>query len=142
MEVQKPDNSIRASNIILEDREGRDRIRITPDDDGSSSITFLDAQGKTRLKMGLTEGSIPHLSLNYAEGNGGIEIEVNDELNSAGMIITGPQGRLQVLMGLTGDGVPALALFNESGKLLFPMKIERPESPSEFSYDWDKLLHE
>jgi len=141
MEV-KLGGSIRASRIILEDSEGRDRIRMTPDEGGSSCISFLDGHGKTRLAMGLTDGRVPHLSLNYADGKCGLEIEVNDELKSAGMIISGPQGRLQVLIGLTADGMPALALFDKSGRLLFPMKIDNPESASEYSYDWDKLLNQ
>ncbi len=144
----KKKRELRARKFVLEDDAGNERAVLTTEGDGTIMLRFKDSMGALRLFMGLTPDGTPRIGLNYAGGEGSIQLEANDELNTAGLVVTGPTGKAQIVLGVARNGLPAIALFDDKGNHLFPNSSNSTSStPSENSgldhpdgYDWDSLL--
>lgn len=133
--------SVRVQEFILEDENGAERAAIRMDSANNVLISFRDENGSTRFFAGLTNQGTPRLCLSYAGGKGSIQLEANDSLNSAAMVVSGPSGKAQVLLGVSQAGLPAIGLFDENGRLLFPgMTSEPPAQAEGTGFDWDSLL--
>lgn len=134
------EKTLRAREIILEDHQGRERAALRHDENGNVVFTLAGSDGAPRLSLSAAANGMPRIHLSYAEGKGSIELEANDRLNSAGMIIVGAEGNVQALMGVTGDGMPALALFDASGNPLTAHRsIEKPPASKTRPFQWDRL---
>lgn len=134
---------LRAREFVLEDDQGRERVVLKTDQDGNTVTNFLDNNGVVRMFMGLTPDGTPRVCLTYADGKGSIQLEANDRLNSAAVIIAGPKGKAQVILGVSANGLPAIALLDEEGNRLFPLEAQQPP-PEKVrkagGFDWDDLL--
>lgn len=144
---RKSRKKVRVRELLLEDDNGRERGGLTIDGDDNALIYFKDNDGKVRLFMGLTADGTPRMSLQYARGRGSIQLEANDNLNSAAMIISGPSGRAQVIVGIAANGIPAMALFDGEGNRLYPQgdaqtpgNQNNPPGDAPGGFDWDNLL--
>ncbi len=144
---RKSRKKVRVRELLLEDDNGRERGGLTIDGDDNALIYFKDDAGKVRLFMGLTTEGTPRMSLQYAKGKGSIQLEANDSLNSAAMIISGPSGRAQVIVGIAANGIPAVALFDGEGNRLYPQgdapapgDQNNPPGDAPGGFDWDNLL--
>ena len=134
------EKTLRAREIILEDHQGRERAALRHDENGNVVFTLAGSDGAPRLSLSAAANGMPRIHLSYAEGKGSIELEANDRLNSAGMIIVGAEGNVQALMGVTGDGMPALALFDACGNPLTAHRnIEKPPAAKTRPIQWDRL---
>lgn len=134
---------LRAQEFVLEDKNGKERVHMSMGKEDSIVMSFKDESGKTRLYMGLTQDGTPRVGLEYAEGKGSIQLEANDKLNSAALIIVGSTGKAQVLLGVAQNGHPAIALYDNDGKQVFP--IQQPNNDSHLNddldgFDWDDVL--
>lgn len=139
----KKKKSIRAQEFILEDSNGRERIHASMGNEDSIVLSFKDENGKTRLYIGLTNDGTPRVGLEYANGKGSIQLEANDKLNSAALIIVGSTGKAQVLLGVAQNGHPAIALYDNDGKQVFPVPSPGQESNLNDDlggFDWDDIL--
>lgn len=137
--------SIRVREFILEDDQGNERAAMRLDAENNVLISFKDKSGNTRLFAGLTGQGTPRVCLNYAAGKGSIQLEANDALNSAAMVVSGPTGKAQVLLGISHAGLPAIGLFDEDGRLLFPTYSAinaEEEDASGTGFDWDSILRQ
>ena len=136
------ERTVRAREFILEDEEGRERAALRVDGKDNTVLNFRQADGEVRMFMGLTSDGTPRVRMQYAEGKGSIELEANDAINSAGIVICGPCGRVQIVLGIAKSGLPAIAMFDESGKILFPLKEPISGEPPEHAgggLDWDNI---
>ena len=140
---KKKQDTVRAKEFILEDSEGRERVHLSMGNEDSIVLSFKDEKGKTRLYMGLTQDGTPRLGLEYAEGKGSIQLEANDKLNSAALIIVGASGKAQVLLGVAQNGHPAIALYDNDGKQVFPATPPTEDghlNDDLGGFDWDDIL--
>ena len=139
---EKRHTTLRARVFILEDENGEQRAALSVDKDDNALIHFNDKEGRNRLFVGVTPEGTPRVSLQYAHGKGSIQLEANDRINSAALIIAGPTGRAQVLLGIAPNGAPLIALLDQDGKRVFP--LSSPDAPDDDSgskgFDWDQLL--
>lgn len=140
---------VRARSIVLEDGLGRERAGLAIDKSDNSLLYFQDQEGNVRLYMGLTEEGTPRVDMRYASGNGSIQLEANDSLNTAGIVLTGPEGKVQLVIGVASDGTPAIALTDESGERLMPIPIspeaagrEDDDQDGDPNFDWDSILRQ
>ena len=134
-------DTLRTRAFVLEDALGRSRATMKLDADENALLLFHDKEGRNRLLLGTAEDGTPRITLWYAEGNGKIEIEANDRVNTAGLAVAGPSGQVQVLMGVARNGLPALALFDQDGNTLFPAHHPgNQDGTGEF--DWDSILRQ
>lgn len=134
---------VKAQEFVLEDEEGRERAALRIDREKNALVSFKDQQGRMRLFAGLTPDGTPRVCLEYGGGKGSIQLEANDDINSAALIITGPSGTAQVMLGISRNGLPAFALLDEEGKRLFPLgptKPDAPRGPQDSVVDWDDIL--
>ena len=144
----KDKDVVRAKAFILEDGEGRPRVTLGPDQGGNVVLNFLDKKGNVRLFAGLTPDGTPRLCLQYAGGKGSVQLEANDRLNTAGMVMAGPGGTAQVVLGIARNGSPALALFDGAGNLVFSSgggpggQSDDSDDGTPGGFDWDNLLKE
>jgi hypothetical protein len=92
--------------------------------------------------LGLTANGTPRITLMYADGKGSIQLEANNTLNTAGLLITGPTGKVQVVLAIDRKGAPVIALLDENGKVLFPRASSDSDDTStpQGGFDWDTLL--
>ena len=138
--------TLRAQEIILESPDGRELAALHQDKQGNVALSFRGPNGETRLSVGTSPTGMSHISLYYANGKGSIELEANDALNSAGMIVVGPSGKVQVLIGVTENGLPAFALLDNDGRpVMSSMDTAAPQQqPAEAieSFDWDSILRQ
>ncbi|MCP4644512.1 MAG: hypothetical protein GY851_28975 [bacterium] len=134
---------IRAKEFVLEDAQGHERASLSVDDEDNAVLSFKDKLGQTRLFLGLTEDGTPRVSLQYAKGRGSIQLEANDALESAAIIITGPTGVAQVVLAIAQNGQPAIALLDEDGNLSFPNPSQATPDGGDDGprgFDWDSIL--
>lgn len=145
--------SLRVGEIILQDRKGRDRARLTTDTNDNPLLQFLDDKGETRMHLALGSDGTPRVDLRYANGRGSVQLEANDELNSAALVILGPTGKAQVLLGVSRHGYPAILMLDEDGNRVYPeveadeeaIGAEPQSGDGDFDddvtgFDWDDIL--
>ena len=138
-------HTVRAQEFILESTQGRELAALRQDNEGNTLLNFAGPDGAPRMSLSTAPNGTPRITLFYANGMGSIEIEANDVLNSAGMIIVGPKGRVQALLGITADGLPVFALLDENGSVIFTnlnTRCQKSPGPAAESFDWDRLLRE
>ena len=140
---------VRARELILEDAQGNVRTQMLVDASNNTVTYYKDTKGENRLMIGLTADGTPRITMWYANGVGKIELEANDNVNTAGMAIVGESGQVQVLMGVARNGLPAVALFDQHGKTLFPNALSNRQDltdvatpPEEDGFDWDEILRQ
>jgi hypothetical protein len=135
---------VRASEFVLEDSEGRERARMEMDGADNAVLSFKAPDGATRLFLGVTPEGTPRLCLSYADGRGSIQLEANDRLKSAAMVVTGPNGKAQVMLGIAADGSPVMMLLDADGNVLYQSAASDGGSGPDtgYSFDWDSLLRQ
>ncbi len=141
---RKKRKSLRVQELVLENDRGQERARIEVDREDNVVLNFKDEEGNSRLYMGLSAEGTPRIGLHYASGKGSIQLEANDKLKSAALIIVGPSGKAQVLLGIARNGHPAIALYDDAGNQVFPDRSESDGGSwnDDFeSFDWDDILH-
>lgn len=134
---------VRAKEFILVDDDGKERAALRIDPQQNTVLFFRTPAGEVRMFAGLTRDGTPRIMLLYADGKGSIELEANDKLNSAALIVTGPTGKAKVAAGIAPNGLPAIALFDEEGNVVFPSSgstLHRDATPGSQGFDWDSLL--
>ena len=132
---------IRVRELILEDENGNETAHLGTDETGKTVLSFWDDAKKARLYVGLEADKTPRIGLTYAQGKGSIQLEANDRLQSAALMIAGPGGRVQVLLGIARNGTPALVLYDDDGRLLYPIIAEGDDGgDGPAGFDWDDLL--
>ena len=140
---RKRKKQVRAQEFVIEDNKGVERVRLEVGADNNVVLRFFDIAGKSRLYLGLSADGTPHIGLQYAKGKGSIQLEANDKLNSAALVIVGPTGKAQVLLGVARNGQPAIVLYDDEGNQVFPEVA--PGSNDNWnddleSFDWDEIL--
>lgn len=136
-------NVVRAKEFILVDNDGKERAALRIDPQKNTVLFFRTPTGEVRMFAGLTQDGTPRMMLLYAGGKGSIELEANDKLNSAALIVTGPTGKAKVAAGIAANGLPAIALFDQNGNVVFPSSAISPHPDTESGpqgFDWDSLL--
>lgn len=133
--------AVKAQEFILEDSAGKERAALRTDD-GNTVLQFKDAHGNVRMFLQLDADGTPLITLEYANGQGSIQIEANDVHNCAGVVITGPSGSAQVVLGMAEGGEPAIGLVDKNGQIRFRQVgcCATGETPAGF--DWDSMLWE
>lgn len=141
---QRRKSTLRTQRLILENRDGKERARLDVDKDDNVLLRFTDEVGNARLCVGLSAEGTPRISLSYAHGRGSIQLEANDKLNSAALVIVGPSGKAQVLLGVARNGHPAIVLYDDKGKQVFPEPKSTTKNLNDDidSFDWDEMLRE
>ena len=136
--------TLRTQRLILENRDGEERARFDVDESDNVVLRFTDKLGKARLRVGLSSDGTPRIVLSYAGGRGSIQLEANDKLNSAALVIIGPSGKAQVLLGVARNGHPAIVLYDNQGKQVFPEKKAAGKNLKDDidNFDWDEMLRE
>lgn len=135
--------TIRAQEFILEDKEGKERAALRTDGAGNTLLYFRGPEGGIRAFMGVTPDGTPRVTLRFADGKGKIELEANDRLKSAAVMICSPQGKSKAALALAPNGTPAVILFNEDGNVTFVEHAGQPAvemSWIQSKFDWDSLL--
>jgi hypothetical protein len=132
-------STVRAKKFVLEDDSGNERAVLEVDGAENTVLRFQQADGRTRMFLGLTKDGTPRMSLRYGGDKGCIELEANDEHNSAACLITGPEGVVQIIMALANNGVPVFALLNQTGDIIYQSMCKTDES-GEDHFDWDSIL--
>lgn len=141
---RKKRKPLRVQELVIENDRGEERARLGVDSEDNVVLKFIDGEGNSRLYIGLSAEGTPRIGLHYASGKGSIQLEANDKLKSAALIIVGPCGKAQVLLGIARNGHPAIALYDEAGNQVFP---DQPGSDGGNwnddleSFDWDDILH-
>ncbi|HIJ65313.1 MAG TPA: hypothetical protein HPP77_05110 [Candidatus Hydrogenedentes bacterium] len=139
---RKSKGTLRAKEFVLEDAEGNERAAIRVDAAHNTRLEFKDEQGNVGLFIGLTAAGTPRVWLSYAGGKGSIQLEANNRLSTAGLIIAGTTGKAQVLLGVARNGLPAIALLDPEGNVVFPHDVNGKNGAANSSpgIDWDQLL--
>lgn len=135
--------TLRTRELILEDENGEERVRLGVDSDNNTIFNFKDQSGQSRLYLGLTQDGTPRVGLHYANGKGSIQLEASDKLDSAALIIVGQTGKVQVLLGVARNGHPAIVLYDDDGNQVFPVTTggEGGDWNTESEgFDWDDIL--
>jgi len=134
---------IRAREFVLEDATGRERAALRMDGADNTLLHFRDMDGRTRCFMGVTPYGTPRISFNYGNGKGTIELEANDELDTASLILTSPHGRAKIVLVITAGGLPGILVYDERGAprsvILHAAAPEEP-LPEGGSIDWDSFF--
>ncbi len=135
--------TIRAREFVMEDECGNERASLGTDGDGNAVLLFRDNENHVRLFAGVTKAGTPRINLNYADGKGSIQLEANDKLNTAALMICGPGGKVQVMIGIAKCGLPAIALLDAEGNVIFPPNAVASSvdgGDPMAGFDWDDLL--
>ena len=85
---------ITANEITLVDRNGKPRIRMVVEDDGTAAVEFLDKHERLRMALYLKE---PDLD------NDDYVIEADSD-NDAGLLVTGRLSGAAIRLGISHDG--------------------------------------
>ena len=136
--------TVRAREFVLEDENGRERAALRTDVAGNSLLHFRGLNGETRLFAGVTPEGTPRIALMYADGKGSIQLEANDGLDSAAIIISSPNSKAKVAVAIAPNGVPTIIMFNDQGETVFSETAARADKhfpPNGESFDWNSLLH-
>ena len=137
--------TIRAREFILEDDKGQERAALRMDSAGNSLLLFRGPDKKIRCFVGTTADGTPRLTLLYGNGKGTIELEANDQLNTAGVAICGATGKAKLVFAVTADGIPAIVAYDASGTpiVAHPASPAPLDDPAEMNYmDWDRFLRQ
>lgn len=111
---------VRVKHFILEDSNGNKKAELLVDRQNNAVLHFIDGLGQSRLYVGITSEGTPRIGLTYGGGQGSIQLEANDKLNSSAIVFCGVEGKPQILLGIANTGIPAIGLYDKNGKLIFP----------------------
>lgn len=137
-------DTIRGRAFVLEDGQGITRAALRMDGVGNTVFSFHEADGTTRMFLGLTPEGTPRISMSYGGGAGSIQMEANDKLNMASVILTAPTGQIRLVLAIAQNNEPAFALLDKDGRMLFPQRIVESagmEFPQDGSGDWTAYFH-
>ena len=137
--------TIRAREFILEDNQGQERAALRTDSAGNSLLLFRGSDKKVRCFIGTTADGTPRVTLSYGNGKGTIELEANDQLNTAGIAICSAGGKAKLVFAVTADGIPAIVAYDASGTpmVAHPVTpITATESTNMDFMDWDRFLRQ
>jgi hypothetical protein len=84
-----------ANEITLVDRNGKPRIRLVVEDDGTAAVKFLDGEERLRMALYLKEPNVEDDDYLFAEGSD----------NDAGLIVTGRGSGASIRLGISYDGL-------------------------------------
>lgn len=134
--------TVKAREFVLEDGEGNERAALRIDGQQNTVLQFKDHRGNVRMLLEIKADGTPRIALEYADGKGSIQLEANDVLNSAGILIAGPNGKVRVILGIAQTGEPAIGVLDEDGQILFRQAGSCAENDIAMGFDWDHLLRE
>jgi hypothetical protein len=101
--------------MVLQDTAGRPRFASIVDEDGTSTIAQLDANGRARNALFLYDVGLSGLNMQDARGYGGIALGIHTN-TPPGMIITDSEARVRARLGVDRGGTAALQLGCGSGE--------------------------
>ena len=84
-----------ANEITLVDRNGKPRIRMAVEDDGTAAVKFLDGDNRLRMVLYLKEPDADDEDYVFNEGSD----------NEAGLIVTGRRSGGSIRVGISDDGL-------------------------------------
>lgn len=136
--------SIRATEFVLEDAKGHERAALRTDGAGNTLLHFRGTDEQTRCYIGVTPNDSPRIGLSYANGDGTIQIETNDQLHTAVIIFSAPHSKAKLVLAMSATGVPAILEYDEEGtpEVIHGLnRVIKDISPPEDEFpDWDSFL--
>lgn len=136
--------TVRAQEFVLEDGEGRERAALRTDAVGNSLLLFRGPDGRVRCFLGATPDGTPRMALFYGNGEGTVQLEANDHLNTAALVISAPGGKAKIVLAVTASGLPAIVVYDESGAKVISEHVAAPhheESAVDHGLpDWDSFF--
>ena len=100
---------VEAQRFVLSDASGRVRATLGAGEDGTPSLTFVDADGEARAALGPR-----YLFLAGDDGVTAVKLLVNPGGTPA--LRMEKAGRLRAVLGMTADGTLALGFYGRDGK--------------------------
>ena len=91
--------TIRAQEFVLEDAEGRECAALRTDPTGNHLLLFREPGGRVRCFVGTTSTGTPRVALFYGEGKGVVQLEANDKLDSAVLMLSSATGSAKIVLG-------------------------------------------
>ena len=85
---------ITASEIVIVDRDGKPRIRMSVDDDGTAAVKFLDREERLHMALYLTERNSDDEDYLFESGSD----------NDSGLLVAGRQSGATIRLGISDDG--------------------------------------
>lgn len=120
MKSQRKRKTVKAQEFVLEDEDGKERAALRMDSAQNASLLFRDLGGNIKLHAGVSADGTPRVDLHYSAGKGSIQLEADDQSNTAALTITGPNGTVQAAIGVARNGTPVIVLLDEEGNVVFP----------------------
>jgi len=117
-----------AQEFVLTDEDGAERAALRMDSAQNVVLLFRDPRGDIKLHAGVSATGTPRVDLHYASGKGSIQLEADDQSNTAALTVTGPGGTVRAAMGVTRNGTPVIVLLDEEGKVVFPSEATEAET--------------
>ena len=118
--------SIRASELVLVDASDRPIMRIGEDANakGKAAIAIFDADGESRVLIGIRETDVPYIALLDSAANGGdqLVLDVQPQQGSA-IAFRNSKSQSGVLLGADPTGIGGLAFMDRTGQRLVEIGV-------------------
>ena len=85
--------TITANEISIVDRNGKPRIRMLVEDDGTAAVEFFDGENRLRMALYLKEPDPDDETAMFESASD----------NDAGLVVTGRQSGASIMIGITDD---------------------------------------
>jgi hypothetical protein len=116
------DGSHEAQRLLVRDRNGRVRMDLGTDSDGTPRLLFFGGEGQVRLVAHLAEGDIPRLYLADEGGRTRLLLGTDKDGPSLDLLDADQRGRLS--MTVDKGGSPVLQLRDRDGKTRLAALVE------------------
>jgi len=77
--TEREKRTLRAQEFVLEGTDGRELAALRQDKEGRTVLQFAGTNGIPRLCLSTDPNGTSRIALSYAQGQGSIEIETNDQ---------------------------------------------------------------
>jgi hypothetical protein len=117
-EPREVPNSLDARRFRVLDRDGKVRVLVGVDDDGSTGFHLMNRQGVERLRM-VSSSKDEHTSLAIlnAKENEALNL-IFDSKGTGAILVRDPSDALRIVLGTAPDGTAALGLADRSNERL------------------------
>jgi hypothetical protein len=126
---------IRASELVLVDASDRPIMRIGQDAKGAgkAGIVMFDADGESRIVIGLNEADAPFIALFDSTANGGdqLVLDVTPRRGSA-IAFRNPKSQSGILLGADSAGIGGLGLMDRTGQRVVEIGMN-PDGSARFT---------
>lgn len=107
--------SAREGGLVMNDTQGRPRVLLGLDAEGSPRLRFASAEGATLAELTVYEGDAPRLSLGKPNGAEFFSVALLAD-GSSRLEFTGEGGRSRATLGADASGAPGLWLWDQRGQ--------------------------